>query len=104
MTNLFEGLQPRAAEEVFTELLTRPGIRIERIVSTGQSTPPEQPYDQAHDEWVLLLRGAACVWVDGDGERDLQPGDHLLIPAHRLHRVVWTATDEPTLWLAIHFG
>ncbi len=104
MTNLFDGLPAHADGEIFTDLLTRPGIRIERIVSTGQSTPPEAPYDQPHDEWVLLLKGTACLWIDGDGERDLHPGDHLLIPAHRQHRVVWTAKDEPTVWLAIHLG
>ncbi len=104
MTNLFDGLPASAAGEIFTDLLTRPGIRIERIVSTGQSTPVELPYDQAHDEWVVLLRGAAGLWVDGEGERELRPGDYLLIPAHCLHRVLWTATDEPTVWLAIHFG
>ena len=92
------------AEELFTELVTRPGVRIERIVSTGQSTPAESPYDQPHDEWVLLLRGAAGLWVDGEGELVLGPGDHVLIPAHRLHRVTWTARDEPTVWLAVHFG
>jgi cupin 2 domain-containing protein len=103
MTNLFDELPASATGEIFTDLLTRPGIRIERIVSTGQSTPVESPYDQPHDEWVLLLRGTAGLWVDGEGERDLHPGDYLLIPAHRLHRVLWTAKDEPTVWLAIHF-
>jgi cupin 2 domain-containing protein len=103
MTSLFDGLPASAGGEIFTDLLTRPGIRIERIVSTGQATPVESPYDQPHDEWVVLLRGAAGLWVDGEGERDLHPGDYLLIPAHRLHRVLWTATDEPTVWLAIHF-
>ena len=104
MKNLFDGLQAQSADESFTELLTRPGVRIERIVSHGQSTPVESPYDQPHDEWVVLLRGAAGLWVDGDGERDLHPGDYLLIPAHRLHRVLWTAKGEPTVWLALHFG
>ena len=78
-------------------------MRIERIVSSGQTTPADTPYDQPNDEWVLLLAGAARLWIDGDGERDLVPGDHLLIAAHRRHRVTWTATDRPTVWLAIHF-
>jgi len=34
-------------EELFTELLSR---ERERIVSTGQSTPADQPYNQDHDE------------------------------------------------------
>ncbi|MBN8941889.1 MAG: cupin domain-containing protein [Rhizobiales bacterium] len=104
VTNLFDDLPGKAETELFTELLARDGVRIERIISTGQSTPVDQPYDQAHDEWVLLLRGAARLWIDGEGERELRPGDHLLIPARRLHRVLWTSQDEPTVWLAIHFG
>jgi cupin 2 domain-containing protein len=40
-------------------LFARKGVRIERIVSTGQSTPEDQTYKQESDEWVLLLTGAA---------------------------------------------
>lgn len=103
MSNLFDDLPQQSAEEIFTDILTRPDVRIERIVSTGQATLGDAPYDQDHDEWVLLLKGAAALWVEGAGERILRPGDHLLIPAHRRHRVLWTAEGEPTVWLAIHF-
>ena len=103
MPNLFENLPLHIPEEEFKELLSRPGVRIERIVSNGQSTPLDAPYNQAHDEWVLLLRGSASLWIDGEGERDLCPGDYLLIPAHSVHRVTKTATNGPTVWLAIHF-
>jgi cupin 2 domain-containing protein len=101
--NLLDDLPARTNEETFTELLSREGVRIERIVSTGQSTPADRPYDQEHDEWVLLLAGAAGLWIEGEGERDLRPGDHVLIAAHRLHRVTWTAKGEPTIWLVVHF-
>ena len=103
MTNLFENIPVPSEDEQFIELLSRPGARIERIVSHGHFTPVSTPFDQDHDEWVLLLRGSAGLWVDSDGERDLRPGDHMLIPARRLHRVTRTAEDEPTVWLAIHF-
>ena len=103
MSNLFANLPVEKNDEVFTELLSRPGARIERIVSNGQSTPVDTPFNQDHDEWVLLLRGSASLWVDGDGEHDLHPGDHILIPSRRTHRVTRTAKDEPTVWLAVHF-
>src|ERR1700720_236726 len=45
----------RAAEQVAT-LLTRPGLRVERIVSLGQASPPGFWYDQAEGKWVLVLR------------------------------------------------
>ncbi|MGA1199705.1 MAG: cupin, partial [Candidatus Latescibacterota bacterium] len=28
--------------------------------------------------------------------------DHILIPAHKKHRVTHTSTDPPCIWLAIH--
>jgi cupin 2 domain-containing protein len=100
--NLFDDLPARTDEEIFTELLSRDGVRIERIVSTGQSTPADKPHRQGHDEWVLLLAGAAGLRIEGEVERNLRPGDHVLIAAHRSHWVTWTAKDEPTIWLAIH--
>ncbi|HWJ71335.1 MAG TPA: cupin domain-containing protein [Sphingobium sp.] len=100
--NLLAPLPDARGAEVFTALLARPGVRIERIVSQGQVTPPDAPYDQPHDEWVLLLAGAARLWMDGTGEHDLAPGDALLIPAHVRHAVTWTQADPPTVWLAVH--
>ena len=37
------------------------GVRIERIVSTGQASPPGFWYDQPDDEFVVLLAGAAAL-------------------------------------------
>ena len=103
MTNLFDDIPARTDEEVFTELLSRKDVRIERIVSNGQSTPADKPHRQRYDEWVLLLAGSAGLRVEGEAEHTLRRGDHVLIAAHRPHWVTWTAKDEPTIWLAIHF-
>ena len=100
--NIFDGVPARADAEIFSEVLSRDGLRIERIVSTGQFTPADKPHRQGHDEWVLLLAGSAGLRIEGEGERNLRPGDHVLIAAHRTHWVTWTAKDEPTIWLAIH--
>ena len=43
----------RAAEQVAT-LLIRPGLRVERIVSLGQASPPGFWYEQTEGEWVLV--------------------------------------------------
>jgi cupin 2 domain-containing protein len=104
MPNIFDDLPTSAPDEVLTELLAHPRARIERIVSTGQATPEDAAYDQKHDEWVLLLRGAAALWVEGETERTLGPGDHVFIPARRRHRVTWTSCEEPTVWLAVHLS
>ena len=102
MDNLLAHLPIRASDELVTELLRRPGLRLERIVSTGQATPSGMFHDQGHDEWVLLLSGAAGLWLEEEGERTLGPGDCLLIPARCRHRVTWTSPDRPTVWLALH--
>ena len=57
--NLLDDSPARSAHEIFTEILVRENVPIERIVSTGQSTPADQPHRQRHDEWVLLLAGLA---------------------------------------------
>ena len=100
--NLLAPLPSALSGEVFTTLLERPGIRIERIVSQGQITPEDASYEQDHDEWVLLLSGAARLWLEGQSECALKAGDTLFIPAHVRHRVTWTQADPPTVWLAIH--
>jgi cupin 2 domain-containing protein len=106
LANLFAGLPaaPEAAEQ-FVELLARPGLRIERIVSTGQSSPPDFWYDQAEGEWVLLLQGEAKLRLaDETDARSLKPGDFIDIAPHRRHRVDWTAPGQTTIWLAIHYA
>lgn len=103
MTNLLTDLPDAAGGEAFAEILTRPGVRIERIVSGGQATPEDSPWCQAWDEWVLLLAGSAAIRLDGRGEVALSPGDHLLIPAGVRHWVTRTDASAPTVWLAIHF-
>jgi len=52
---------------------------------------------------ILRSPGAARLKVE-EGEIEMRPGSFLHIPSHRRHRVEWTAPDEPTIWLAIHYG
>jgi cupin 2 domain-containing protein len=91
------------SKELLEPLVERQGMRIERIVSTGQVTPDGDWYDQETDEFVLLVAGAARLRIDGESEdRELQEGDWVFFPAHCRHRVTWTREAPPTVWLAIH--
>ena len=102
--NLFASLPARLASEQTIELVAKKDLRIERIVSTGQASPPDFWYDQEWSEWVLLVSGSAGLQFEGEAEpRVLRPGDYLLIPAHKRHRIAWTDVDLPTVWLALHF-
>ena len=100
--NLLARLPAARRAEAFTEILSRPGVRVERIVSRGQKTPEDQPMLQAEDEWVLVLEGAAGIRIEDSAEVRLSPGDHLLIAAGQKHWVTWTAQDRATVWLAVH--
>ncbi len=106
MTNIFEQL-PRstAKNEQFYELLQHPGLKIERIVSTGQASPPDFWYDQPGGEWVMLLQGEAQLrFADEPEARSLKAGDFIEITPHRQHRVDWTPAGEITIWLAVHYS
>lgn len=99
----FADNRPDPAAERFDALFERPGVKVERIVSTGQASPPGFWYDQPGGEWVMVMRGAAGLRFEDETEpRPLGPGDWVWIAPHRRHRVEWTAPDEPTIWLALH--
>lgn len=100
--NLLQIGAPIDGNETFEDLLSRPGLRIERIVSRGHVTPADQPYVQNWDEWVLVLHGQARLLMEGSIEHVLETGACLLIPAGTPHWVTYTA--DPTIWLAIHIG
>jgi cupin 2 domain-containing protein len=102
-TNLFESIPENTPEELFTTLLSAGGVRVERIVSFGQTSPAGFWYDQQEDEWVLVLEGAALLEFDDDSRVDLKPGDFVNIPAGRRHRVAKTDENGRTVWLAVFY-
>jgi cupin 2 domain-containing protein len=102
--NLFDGPQGDARQEIVTCLIESADLRIERIVSLGQASPPGFWYDQLRAEWVAVLAGSAGLRFEGESEvRVLSTGDYILIPARVKHRVEWTNKDHTTIWLAVHY-
>ncbi len=102
--NIYSPVLAETDQEEFETLLQHDHFRLERIVSDGHATPEGQWFDQAHDEWVILLKGSAGLRMEGDAEPIiLRAGDYLLIPAHRKHRVEWTSPVERTYWLTLHY-
>ena len=53
MNNIFDLPSSLPDKELFESLVTNDNILIERIISTGQTTPPGEWYDQDKDEWVI---------------------------------------------------
>jgi cupin 2 domain-containing protein len=100
--NLFDPPAEPHHDEVFEPLALGAGVLVERIVSTGQSTPPGEWLEGERDEWVAVLQGDAEL-AFADGSRTaLSPGDHVLIPAGVGHRVERTSSDPACIWLAVH--
>lgn len=104
-SNIFAQIPEELTAELFENILIKPNVRIERIISKGHITPPGDWYDQAWDEWVILLQGDAIVrYEDPDQAFILATGDYLLIPANTRHRVEYTCLNQNTIWLAIHLN
>lgn len=102
--NLFDGIPAPRDEELVERLAVGASTRVERIVSRGQSSPPDFWYDQDEHEWVVLLAGAARLRVEGEAaDVTLAPGDYIDIPAHTRHRVEWTDPTRDTVWLAVFY-
>lgn len=101
--NLFSHLPNSVqANEQFDALLENGKVRIERIVSTGQTAPATGWFDQDQDEWVCVVDGEAHLEIDGGETTQLKTGDWMLLPAHCRHRVTYTRAMPPTVWLAVH--
>ena len=103
ISNIFTDIPDSLPDELFESILNNDTVNIERIVSRGHVSPKGHWYDQDRDEWILLLQGQGSLLFEGTGiPVTLNPGDYCLIPAHVRHRVVWTASNQDTIWLAIH--
>ena len=102
--NLFRQIPADLPDELVETMACAEAVRIERIVSRGQVSPPGCWYDQVWPEFVLLVSGRArLAFADGAPDVDLQPGDWLVIEAHVRHRVAWTDPTQDTIWLAVHY-
>lgn len=75
-------------------------VRIERIVSEGHVSPPEFWYDQNEWEYAAVLQGSAELETL-NGKIWLDSGDWVMIPAHEKHRVSYTSSEPPCVWLAV---
>ena len=106
MENIFKNIPFDLPDELIEKIAgnAEKGITIERIVSRGHASPQDFWYDQDKNEFVIILKGkAGLLFKDSGKTLELSPGDYVEIPAHTLHRVEWTTTEEDTIWLAIHY-
>ncbi|WP_323843978.1 cupin domain-containing protein [Microbulbifer magnicolonia] len=103
MENIYAQFPQDLTREHFSDLVQSEHVRIERIISRGQSSPESGWYDQEDHEWVIVLEGSAGIRFEDGREIVLRKGDHVKIPAHVRHRVSHTDPDNITLWLAVFY-
>ncbi len=103
MNNLFRDIPTTLDKEIFEDLAASDSVRIERVLSQGQTSPEEGWYDQEEHEWVVVVKGRGTISYEDGSFITLQPGDYVNIPAHTKHRVSWTDPDEVTVWLAVFY-
>ena len=102
--NIFNGIPSTLPEEIIQEIISSGNIRIERIISKGQSSPDNFWYDQEENEWVMLIQGRAGLkFFDDEDLVELNEGDYLNIPPHKKHRVEWTDSETETIWLVVFY-
>jgi len=98
--NLYADLPAGASGEVSLQLFENRKVKISRIVSHSHSSPQDFWYDQADDEWVIVLRGSAALEFSSGEVVEMTEGDYLAIERHVKHRVARTSAE--TIWLAVH--
>ncbi|CCZ06034.1 MULTISPECIES: cupin domain-containing protein [Culturomica] len=96
--NIFQGIALVGEEEQFDLLIKGKHYRIDRIVSSGHSSPQGFWYDQEDDEWIMLIQGKAVLEIE-DKLVELKAGDYLFLPKNCRHRVEKTSVDPACVWL-----
>ena len=98
--NLFVLPELPLSEEGHTVLAENGKVRIERIISDGQVS---DWYDQSETEFVILLEGNAVIEYKSGKTVSLSKGDTLLMTPHERHRVNFTSSDPPCIWLCVFY-
>ena len=107
MKNLFQSIPSNFPKEITEVLASSGNVRVEKILSSGQTSPEDFWYDQTEHEFVCVLQGQTILEFD-DGETsfrkvEMKPGDWILIEPHQKHLVIYTSKSEVTIWLAVFF-
>ena len=102
--NVFAVIPQYLDQELVEILVENKEVCIERIVSKGHTSPASGWYDQAKNEWVIVLKGEAIISFENESEIRLRAGSYINIAAHKKHRVSWTDPDLETIWLAVHYS
>jgi len=97
--NLFDLPELPLSEELTVVLAENKNVRIERIISAGQTS---DWYDQSETEFVALLQGDAVIEFE-NRTVNMSKGDTVIIKPHERHRVSFTSSEPPCVWLCVFY-
>lgn len=100
MPNIFDMPELPLSEELTTILAESGNVRIEWIISTGQTS---DWYDQDETEFVALINGSAVIEFENDRSVAMSTGDTLIILPRERHRVSYTTSEPPCVWLCVFY-
>ena len=83
MENIFSNIPSELPNEIFEDIIITEKLRVERIVSKGQTSPDIGWYDQSENEWVIVLSGYGVIKYISGVKVILKQGDYLNIPSSR---------------------
>ena len=98
--NIYDLPQLPLPEELTTVLAQKGGVRLERVISAGHTSGW---YDQAESEFVILVEGTAVIEYERGAAVTMQRGDTLLLKPHVRHRISYTSSEPPCLWLCYFY-
>ena len=105
--NIFDLKELSENEEVITILSENKNIKIEKIISTGQTTDWQL---SEKNEFVILIQGKAEIEffenkkINKNNKKiKLSKGDTILINQMEKHRVSYTSKDPCCIWICIFF-
>ncbi|AMD94272.1 cupin domain-containing protein [Leptotrichia sp. oral taxon 847] len=99
--NIFDFEKLENNEEIITILEENKNIKIEKIISTGQTTD-WQSSDK--NEFVILIQGEAEITYLKNSEIvKLSSGDTILIEKNKKHKVSYTSKNPHCVWICIFY-
>ncbi len=97
--NIFDVKKINKTKEIVEILKKNENVRIEKIISTGQTT---DWMEQEEEEFVMLIQGEAIIEYENKTQ-ELRAGDTVIIKKNEKHRVVYTSKNPCCIWICIFY-
>ena len=97
--NIFDVKKINKTKEIVEILKKNENVRIEKIISTGQTT---DWMEQEEEEFVMLIQGEAIIEYENKTQ-ELRARDTVIIKKNEKHRVVYTSKNPCCIWICIFY-